>query len=265
MRRLIQAGFIGLAAVVISTIAIQASDLVRGIDSAGLAIESAGPCGVGATLYKLNGSAVCVDSYEASPSSDCRYKNPSSPQDTAANLRTGECLATSVPEVEPWRHVSLSEAQQLCAKSGKRLPRGDEWYQVSLSLTDIDSCNIGSGLVAMTGDSGCVNSQGTSDLVGNVWEWVDETVTDGRYGDRKLPDSGYVSLADSDGVVLETSEEPNETFGSDYAWTNTEGVYGVIRGGFYDSDSDAGIYAQNLSVPFDLRVPGVGFRCVWDI
>jgi formylglycine-generating enzyme required for sulfatase activity len=100
------------------------------------------------------------------------------------------------------------------------------------------------------------------DVVGNVWEWVDGQVTNGQYDGRALPEEGYVKVADQSGVVLETSAEPIEEYGADYAKTSQSGVYGIIRGGFYGSNSDGGIYAQNLAVPLDLKTDGVGFRCV---
>ena len=72
-------------------------------------------------------------------------------------------------------------------------------------------------------------------------------------------------MVDNNGVVVETGSEPNTTFGEDYAWINKNGVFGIIRGGFYGGESDAGIFSQNLAVPFDLRTTGLGFRCVKDI
>jgi hypothetical protein len=90
-------------------------------------------------------------------------------------------------------------------------------------------------------------------------------VSAGLYNNRSLPTDGYVSLVDSTGVVLETMQTPKEEFGNDYALTSNEGVKGIIRGGFYGSGDDAGIFAQNLAVPLDFRSTGVGFRCVKNI
>jgi formylglycine-generating enzyme required for sulfatase activity len=102
-------------------------------------------------------------------------------------------------------------------------------------------------------------------MVGNVWEWIDGQVQDGTYEERSLPESGFVSLVDSSGVVVSTAVSPVAEFGEDYAWTDSAGVKGIIRGGFYGSGSDAGIFAQNLSVPLDFKTTGVGFRCVKDL
>jgi formylglycine-generating enzyme required for sulfatase activity len=102
-------------------------------------------------------------------------------------------------------------------------------------------------------------------MVGNVWEWIDGQVTDGVYENRTLPQSGYVALVDTNGVVVETKAEASAEFGDDYAQTDSKGLRGIIRGGFYKSGSDAGVFAQNLSVPLDFKAIGVGFRCIKDL
>jgi formylglycine-generating enzyme required for sulfatase activity len=102
-------------------------------------------------------------------------------------------------------------------------------------------------------------------MVGNVWEWVDGQVTEGVYDGRTLPQSGYVTLVDTNGVVAETANKASAEFGEDYALTDSKGLRGMIRGGFYKSGNDAGIFAQNLSVPLDFKATGVGFRCVKDV
>ncbi len=176
-------------------------------------------------------------------------------------------MPESKPDVTPWRFVSLTQAQQLCARAGKRLPTNDEWYRAVSGSTDTASCAIDTGGSPVpTGSSSCIAPSGVHDMVGNVWEWIDETVTDGRYDERTLPASGYVSLVDAEGVVVSTTaNEPSAEFGEDYAWVDETGLRGILRGGFYGSGADAGVFAQNLSVPLDFRSAGVGFRCVKDI
>jgi formylglycine-generating enzyme required for sulfatase activity len=113
-----------------------------------------------------------------------------------------------------------------------------------------------------TGSTNCVTAAGIADLVGNVWEWVDGQVTDGVYDDRTLPERGYVSSVDADGIVLTTDRSPSATYGNDYAITSARDTFGIIRGGHFGSGDDAGLHAQNLAVPFTLATAGVGFRCV---
>lgn len=259
---------IGLAAIVLSTLALQASDSLRGIDTrlTGLVSDSDGPCGTGAVQVLLGSHALCVDVYEASPSDECPVSVPNNQSETQTNMNNVDCVTASVSGVRPWTNIALTQAQQACARTGKRLPNNEEWYKFASGMVDQSTCMVDRGSSpAPTGSSECVTPAGIYDVVGNVWEWVDEEIVNGQYGGRTLPESGYVSLVDSDGVVVETAASAHAEFDNDYAWTKPQGVYGVIRGGFYGSGEDAGIFAQNLAVPLDFRTAGVGFRCVRDI
>jgi formylglycine-generating enzyme required for sulfatase activity len=103
-------------------------------------------------------------------------------------------------------------------------------------------------------------------MVGNVWEWVDETVNGATYRERPLPPEGYVTEADAEGVAIATDAQTgSELYGNDYFWSKSEGVFGMIRGGFYGSDLDAGLYTVNASVPTNFATQGVGFRCVMSV
>lgn len=262
MRKFFIIGIVIVSSVALTTLGIKASDYLTSNGTVGLAGLSDGPCGAGAVMVTFAGDSLCVDVFEASPSDMCPHADPASAVDTASNLIESACTAVSAPTT-PWRYVSFAEAQQLCARTGKRLPKNEEWHQLALAVTDQSTCNVDSG--AVVSGEGCVSGMGVSHLVGNVWEWVDETVVDNSYDNRSLPEPGFVALADSSGLAIETSETPNVTFGNDYAWTGGSGVTGLIRGGYYGAGDDAGVYAQNMTVSFDLRAPGIGFRCVRDI
>jgi formylglycine-generating enzyme required for sulfatase activity len=268
MNKLQKSAIIGVGALLLSTVAIQASDIIRGIEGnlTGMVSQSTSVCGVHATQILLGSHSICVDVYEASASSNCPHPNPQSPLETQSNVNKADCLPTTAPDVIPWRFVSLTQAQQLCARAGKRLPTNEEWYSVASGMTTSDSCNIkGGNAPGRTGTQECVTPSGIYDMVGNVWEWVGGQVVDGVYENRRIPESGYVALVDINGVVVETAKNGFQEYGEDYAWTNTTGVRGMIRGGFYGSGNDAGIFAQNIAVPLDFRTTGVGFRCVKDI
>lgn len=254
-----------LGSIVLATLGLQASDVIRGIETQlpGLAINSAGPCGAGAVLVILGEKSLCVDQYEASPASVCPVNDPQSSVETSQNMSAASCVPESRPEEIPWRFVSLTEAQQLCARVGKRLPFNDEWYRYSSGLTDFDSCAINDKTAQSTGV--CSSPVGVYDSVGNVWEWLNEEVVDGVWRDRELPKNGYVALVDTNGVAIETSEVKVSGYGDDYLWVNHTGIQGMIRGGFYGSESDAGVYTLNAAVPLDFRAIGVGFRCVKDV
>lgn len=268
MNTWLKASLVIVGAVLLSTLAINASDVFRGIEGSlsGLAIESTGPCGSGAVLMQLSDGALCVDTYEASPGDGCDVVDPQSEVDTQVNIDNGSCAAVSMPDAVPWRFVSLTQAQQLCARAGKRLLTNEEWYQTVLGMGDMSSCAVSTkGQVQQTGVSSCVTPAGVHDMIGNVWEWVSGEVNEGVYEERTLPGSGYVSLVSGDGMVLETSDQPQAEFGEDYAWTDENDVRGMLRGGFYGSDTDAGIFTLNASVPLNFKTNGVGFRCAKDL
>lgn len=266
MNKLTKSALVGIGAVVLSTVAIQASDLVGGISGnlASLAIESQSVCGEGATLMLLGSQSLCVDTYEASPSDACPYPVVDSQNKTQDNANSPECTVSSKKDAIPWAFVSQIQAQQFCGKVGKRLPSNEEWYKIANGFTGEASCVVNSGLSSpsKTGTEACVTPLGIYDVVGNVWEWIDGEVSGGMYNNRALPTSGYVASVDTNGITIETKNSASEEFGNDYAQTSAEGIKGIIRGGFYGSKSDAGIFAQNLAVPLDFKSAGVGFRCV---
>ncbi len=264
MARWLKVTLVVIGAVVLSTVAIQASDIVRGVrgNMAGSAIDAASPCGPGMVQMNISSGALCVDIYEASPNAACPLTVVTNAVDTQTNLNEPSCMSVAVPEVKPWRFISLTQAQQLCARDGKRLPSSAEWYALALAQADQSTCVVNANGPELTGLARCVTTAGVYDVVGNVWEWVEGQVTEGALDGRMLPESGYVTSVDQHGLVVETSVSPSQEYGEDYAKTSPTGVYGIIRGGFYGSQSDGGIFAQNLSVPLDLKTDGVGFRCV---
>lgn len=256
---------IGLGAVALSTLGIQASDYVSGV-SGQLASSITGSnsvCGNGTELIMYGSHSVCMDVFEASPSQGCTYAATKSEVETQVNVSKDSCKAVSEADKEPWRFVTYTEASQLCARSGKRLPTAEEWYKVALGHGDTAACFTAA--LAKTGANNCVTPTGVHDVVGNVWEWTADTVTDGKHNETELPASGYVSLVDGAGLVLETSEVPNGQFGEDYVWIDKSGVRGLLRGGFYGSGTDGGVFAQNMAVPLNFAATGVGFRCVRDV
>jgi hypothetical protein len=267
LRRFRKSFLVGLAAVVLSTLGIQASDEINGVSGrmSGLLSDSTTVCEEGAVQILLGEQAICMDVYEASPSKNCPYFNPQNELETETNIIKGQCNAVSVAGAKPWRFINYTEASQVCARTGKRLPTNEEWYRVALGLAEPDSCIPSNASLNNTGANTCVTPTGVYDLVGNVWEWSRDISKNGTYKEQVLPESGYVTLVDDVGVVLQTSSLPDVSFGNDYASVSREGTRGFLRGGFYGSGEDGGIFAQNISVPLDLAAVGVGFRCVRDI
>jgi formylglycine-generating enzyme required for sulfatase activity len=268
MRRgtLLKGALTVVGAVLLSTLGIMASDTLRDIDI-NLANVSGGKgaiCQTGMVPISVDGNIICTDAYEASPGDDCPHKEPKSNIESEQNANSPKCLAVSAAGTRPWTFISLAQAQRVCASVGKRLPNADEWYAIALG-TNPATCVIDAREPQRSGIADCVSTVGAYDLVGNVWEWVDETVTGASYEGRPLPPEGYVTSVDASGIAITSLSEPNELYGSDYFWSKQEGVFGMIRGGYYGSGSDAGLYALNASVPTSFATQGVGFRCVDDI
>jgi formylglycine-generating enzyme required for sulfatase activity len=266
-KKLLKGAGIGLGALVLSTLGLFASDTLRGINSGIDNLASLGGseiCGKHTVPVKIDGNIICVDAYEASPSDDCLFKEFSNVGETERNIETKGCFAVSQPDVSPWNYVSLSQAQRMCAEAGKRLPTSNEWYSYTLG-TKTESCVVDESSFESTGSSECTSSVGVSDAVGNLWEWVDESVVEGTFKGQLLPEEGYVASVDADGIALTSSGSPGELYGDDYFWSKQDGVYGMVRGGFYGSGEDAGLYITNASVQTSLATIGVGFRCVEDI
>ena len=245
-------------AVVVSTAVLSATDIRQG------ETERIG-CQEGEVELFSGGGRLCVDQYEASPDTACAIATPERASDTNVNMASLACQATSRATALPWRYVSLTQAQQLCARGGKRLPTNAEWYALASGLAASEGCNIASGRILKTGEGDCETPMGVHDAVGNVWEWVNAEVVGGVYQNRVLPESGYVSLVDVDGVVALTASSADSVFGNDYASLSAAGLMGMMRGGFYGSKSDAGIFSINAAVPPDFAGAGVGFRCVRDL
>ncbi len=265
--RWLKGGVTILGAVFLSTLGIFAADGLQGIDSrlsniAG--IKGSSICERGMTLMQGPLTSLCVDVYEASPSSECPYTQPINISQTEQNATTENCVAESKAGVQPWGYVALPQAQRICASSGKRLPTSEEWYRIILG-TNPQSCVISESSPQVTGTESCIAASGVHDGVGNLWEWVDATVQGNTLNGQILPQTGYVTSVDSQGIAITSGENPDEIYGKDYFWSKEEGVFGMIRGGFYGSKEDAGLYTTNASVPTSFASQGVGFRCVKDI
>jgi hypothetical protein len=257
-----------LFAGVLTALGIDASDTLRGSNDTFLAqiigSEESGVCETGMVEVKTALSFTCVDAFEASPNEACPHKDIQGEFHTQENANEADCAPKSVKGAVPWRYISLAQAQQFCARVEKRLPTNEEWHTIAQGLSSVDSCTLfeKGGSPKQTGAAECVTSAGVYDVVGNVWEWVQGEVVDGTVSGKTLPESGFISLVDSVGTVLATESTPKDEYGKDYAWTDKQGVKGIIRGGFYGSGEDGGIYTQNMSVPLDFRTGGLGFRCV---
>ena len=272
MKRWLKGILVGIGAIVLSTLGIAASDDVRGISSSlvGLsrqAVEEVG-CAADAVPATIDGRVVCIDRFEASAGAGCPAPDPRTLMDTEKNLTLAGCGPQSVKDMPPWRFVSLAQAQRACASAGKRLLSNEEWYRASLGTESAtEACHLkGDQSPRTTTESACISQVGAYDMVGNVWEWVDEQVESGNYDSRALPDEGYVTSVDAHGIPLASqTDTPDPLYGEDYMWISREGVRGMVRGGYYGSGTDGGLYTLNASVDLGFGSAGIGFRCGKDL
>ncbi len=252
-------------AVVLTAFGIDASDTGAGKNQTLLAqlfmASETNSCRDGMTFVPAGVTFSCIDTYEASADANCPFPLVRNEVETISNVSNSSCKAVSTTDTLPWTNITREQAEVACTRAGKRLPSSEEWYRGVLGTPEI-SCNV-DGEVEKTGQrTDCTSAVGVYDGVGNVWEWVAGDVVDGQYLGRTLPVSGYVAQVDSQGMALVTETTANELMGEDYFWSNNEGAFGIIRGGYYKSKSDAGVYtAQTHTLPSQSGV-GIGFRCV---
>lgn len=251
--------------ILLTSFSIDATDTLRGSQTAlGIFADKVlqDSCPKDMVLIEGETHRFCLDIYEASPSTDCSYQKPGNVSETAVNISDADCLAVSTIDAVPWTFVAKSQAEQLCAKSQKRLPTAAEWYQGSLGTPDNRTvCNLASDL-SMTGSwLDCRSGFGIYDMIGNVWELIAVSVNNGVYDNRTIPNEGFVDEVDDAGIATMTISEPNDIYNQDYFWSSSEGQVVMMRGGFYGSRSDGGIYATHAQSNQNFASAAVGFRC----
>jgi formylglycine-generating enzyme required for sulfatase activity len=138
----------------------------------------------------------------------------------------GTIYARSVAGVEPARDITWFQAQQALANSGKRLPTNAEWQMAVAGTPDGAPCNVSSGSVANTGAAaGCRSDWGANDMVGNLWEWVADWVS------QSTACPGWETLG---------GFSPDDQMCLSGASTTAQGPGALIRGGGFGDGADAG-------------------------
>ena len=160
--------------------------------------------------------------------------------------------AVSIPGVLPSTCPTWFQAAQACRVSGKRLATNLEWQDAAAGTPDpgtdngTTDCNISAaGNPVNTGSrSSCKSSWGAFDMVGNVWEWVEE------WGD--LAD-GCTNWSAGFGSDLSCVGGPGSSN------SNLPGA--LIRGGNWVFGTLDGVFAVNATdIPSD-SLSNIGFRC----
>ncbi len=266
LRGVVRSLFVVVGIIVLTSFSIDATDALRGSESAlGWLVRDlrSGQCPADMVMVEgVSQHRLCVDRYEAGVSPACRYIRPQSALETAENINDPDCAPESAAEVLPWTHVMQVQAEQLCARVGKRLLSAGEWFLAAAGTPDNDEvCALTTTLSRTGSNEQCHSGAGAYDMVGNVWEWVGDEVSYGSVGETVLPASGFVAAVGTGGLPSVTSSTPSGVFNNDYVWTTEEGVQALMRGGFYGSRGDGGIYALHAAVAPQFSSASVGFRC----
>ncbi|MCK5416591.1 SUMF1/EgtB/PvdO family nonheme iron enzyme [Candidatus Parcubacteria bacterium] len=254
--------------IIITSVVVKAGDEFFGKKES----DDGNNCEAGMVLVESSSGSFCIDIYENSPGEDCYEIEIDNQLDTSRNLNKKECIPVSEKERQPWKYISQTQARVACAKAGKRLPTSREWYLASLGISDLSDdwskhdCHVDSNWDTQPGLTGsgrnCVSAYGAYDMIGNLWEWVDEEISDGMLDDKKMPEAGYVVEVNKKGIPIKTSTIQDENFNNDYLWIKIKGIKGMARGGSWKNNKKAGIYSMYLVSPTSYTGVGVGFRCV---
>lgn len=193
--------------------------------------------------------------------------------------KTDAGAAAVTADGAPWVRINFEEAKAACKAAGFALITELQWLAIAYDVVNQD-CNWTGGKVgqgdlfqglrndtvsqAQPGNYTSAdateqrwltlsNGERICDMNGNLYQWVFDDVQGNEHG---------IIAKDfaTDSPSITTAPYPSEEKGmGDYEVWNWSG-YALIRGGYWFSESNAGVFYLNIDWP-DGRVGNVGFRC----
>jgi formylglycine-generating enzyme required for sulfatase activity len=229
-----------------------------------------------------------IDKYELSawPEDDCTGTQFGASSDNWAMGDSGnwenKAYACSISGVTPSRYMTWFQAEQSCAAAGKSLCSNAEWQAAAAGTHDpgtVDDggnqCLISDTAPRATGGAGgdpgatdsCVSMWGADDMIGNLWEWVDDWHVAGmswQTGDgQSICTTGCTSNAGGwpagygDDATWNVNGRAHD--GSSYV----DGLpAAALRGGYWGhGGAQAGVFALALDGGPSLSTNNRGARC----
>ena len=197
-------------------------------------------------------------------------------------------VATSRALETPWVSINQNQAKVECEKIGAHLITNAEWMAIARDIESVSSNWSGTVLnrgnsnssAAMNGTdplSGInkrthtlSNGQVIWDFAGNVWEWVDAQIPTqadmkptGRYWPGEIKDvtDWGNGLAYSEIGPKDNTFTMSNGVGGIYYDTSYTSNRAFLRGGYWSSGADAGVFALVLKYSPTYLTAGIGFRC----
>ncbi len=190
-----------------------------------------------------------IDAVEVTNAQFARFANGSGYQtdaEKAGDNVTWRTFNTPDRQRFPVTHVSWTDATRYCAWVGKRLPTEAEWEKAARGTTKniypwgntfnsawANTFELGAGQPVAVASSSASSPYGAYDLIGNVWEWVQDWYGGGYYA--QSPRSNPAGPA--------------------------TGIQKVIRGGSFKNESDKTTTSVRGKAGVDNRGDDIGFRC----
>lgn len=164
-------------------------------------------------------------------------------------------FAVSIPDVIPSNNITWFQAAAACRNSGKELMPNGVWQSAAFGTPDpgegdgVITCNTATEGPVPTGSTGdCVSDVGAHDMVGNVWEWVENWIQN----NQDIDNQSFTPPAFGGDTVAEIDEAFDRSFGFPAA---------LLRGGDFSQANSSGVFALLATDGPASASRFFGFRC----